>query len=106
MEDVPIVHLHDRLRHLKTEEGAYHEIAELVDHLIKIRGEKPALLHYDALIRANADAENGSITVVRALLKEMKEEGVGADSGLYHGVLQVCLHLSHAGRVSADLYFQ
>ena len=68
-----------------------------MEHLIKVRGEKPALLHYDALIRANADAENGSVAVVRELLKEMKVEGVGADSGLYHGVLQVGLHLPHSG---------
>ena len=47
------------------------------------------MIHYDALIRANADAENGSAEVVEGLLKEMKEEGIGTDSGLYHAVLQV-----------------
>jgi hypothetical protein len=73
---------------MRTEEGAYHRIAELVEYLVTFR-EKPALIHYDSLIRANADAENGSAAVVRDLLVEMKQEGIGPDSGLYHGVLQV-----------------
>jgi hypothetical protein len=60
-----------------------------VEYLITVRGEKPALIHYDSLIRANADAENGSAEVVKDLLTEMKQEGIGADSALYHGVLQV-----------------
>lgn len=61
-------------------------------YLICERGEKPALIHYDALIRANADAEFGSAEVVKDLLIEMKEERIAADSGLYHGVLQVRGH--------------
>ena len=102
LQDVPIADLHERLRQVRTEEGAYHRIAELVEYLIVDRGEKPALLHYDALVRANADAEYGSVEVVRGLLKEMKEEGVGADAGLYHAVLQVHLILSHAARLPAN----
>jgi hypothetical protein len=74
---------------MRTQENGYTKIVELVDYLIGNRGEKPALIHYDALIRANADAENGSVEVVRRLLREMKEMEIGADSGLYHGVLQV-----------------
>lgn len=82
--------IHQRLRELKTEEGAYAQVAEVVEYLVKTRQEKPALVHYDALIAANADAENGSVEVVRTLLEEMKGLGIGADSGLYHTVLQVC----------------
>ncbi|RFU30535.1 hypothetical protein B7463_g5759, partial [Scytalidium lignicola] len=88
-DGVPISELHDRLRQMRHEEGAYKNIAALVEYLVKDRGEKPALIHYDALIRANSDAENGSVEAVRELLVEMKELGIGADSGLYHGVLQV-----------------
>jgi hypothetical protein len=92
LDQIPMVHLNDHLRRLVTEQGAYHKIADLVEYLIspKGRGEKPALVHYDALIRANADAENGSAAVVAGLLKEMKLLGIGPDSELYHGVLQVC----------------
>jgi hypothetical protein len=90
-DDVPTTHLHERLRNMRTQENGYTKIVELVDYLIGNRGEKPALIHYDALIRANADAENGSVEVVRKLLREMKNMEIGADSGLYHGVLQVSL---------------
>ena len=89
LDDVPLTHLHERLRQTGSEDGEYHRIAELVEYLIRERGEKPALIHYDALVRANADADNGSAEIVERLLKEMKEDGVGADSGLYHAVLQV-----------------
>lgn len=88
-EDVPISHLHERLRHLASLEDTYERIASLVEYLIVERGEKPALIHYDALIRANASAEQGSAAVVEDLLKEMREEGINPDSGLYHAVLQV-----------------
>lgn len=83
--------IHERLRELKTEEGTYTQVAEVVEYLVKDRHEKPALIHYDALIAANADPENGSVEVVRTLLEEMKGLGIGADSGLYHTVLQVCI---------------
>ncbi|QSZ35753.1 hypothetical protein DSL72_006875 [Monilinia vaccinii-corymbosi] len=81
--------IHERLTQLKTEEGAYKQVAEAVEYLVKVRQEKPSLKHYDALIAANADPENGSVEVVRTLLEEMKGLGIGADSGLYHTVLQV-----------------
>lgn len=74
-----------------TEEGRYHDIVRLVEYLVTTRGEKPSLLHYDALIRANSDAAYGSVEVVRGLLREMKESRILGDAGLYHGVLQVLL---------------
>ena len=89
LDDIPIPRLHDRLRQMLTEEGQYRDIVKLVEYLVTTRGEQPALIHYDALIRANSDAEYGSAEVVRGLLQEMKESGIGCDSGLYHGVLQV-----------------
>jgi hypothetical protein len=89
LDAVPTTRLHDRLRQMLTEEGRFYDIAKMVEYLVSKRGEKPALIHYNALIRANADAEYGSAAVVRALLAEMKESGIGADAGLYHGVLQV-----------------
>jgi hypothetical protein len=92
-----IAKLHGKLRQLCTEIGAYHRIAELVEFLIREKGEKPALIHYDALIRANVDAEFGSAEVVKDILVEMQQEGIAADSGLYHGVLQVCGHRERFG---------
>jgi hypothetical protein len=88
-DDIPIAQLHDRLRQMLTEEGRYHDIVNLVEYLVTTRREKPSLIHYDALIRANSDAAYGSAEVVKGLLQEMKESGIAGDAGLYHGVLQV-----------------
>ena len=89
LDDVPIVNLHETLRALRTEEGSFKKVSELVMHLVKERGDKPGLLHYDALIRANADAKYGSAGVVADLLKDMEMDGISPDAGLYHSVLQV-----------------
>ena len=89
IEENSIQRQHQHLRLLCTEIGAYHKITQQVEHLIRERGEQPALIHYNALVRANADAEFGSAEVVRDLLAEMKQEGIVADSEFYHGVLQV-----------------
>lgn len=83
--------IYDRLRRVRTKEGAFKEILELVQLLITDKGEKLSLFHYDALIRANADAAHGSVDAVKVLLQEMKEEGISGDAGLYHAVLQVSL---------------
>ncbi|TVY87554.1 Pentatricopeptide repeat-containing protein, partial [Lachnellula willkommii] len=85
----PTKEIYERLRRVRTKEGAFMEIVELVQLLITDKGEKLSLFHYDALIRANADAAHGSVDAVKLLLQEMKEEGIGGDSGLYHAVLQV-----------------
>ena len=112
--DLPVNTLYDRLRKLLGEEGKYEEIVELVEHLILVRGEKPSLVHYDALITANSDAEHGSVDTVKALLNEMREEGISGNSSLYHNVLRVisclprtatyrpterCLDIGHSPRL-------
>lgn len=89
LDDVPIAQLHETLRNIRTENGAYNKIVDLVMYLVKNRGEKPSLLHYDALIRANADAGHGSAEIVAHLLSEMTQKGIVPDSGLYHSALQV-----------------
>lgn len=88
LHDVPKAQLHDVLRHIRNEEGSFERVADLVRYLIKARGEKPTLLHYDALIRANSDASLGSATTVAELLDDMRELGIAPDSGVYHSVLQ------------------
>lgn len=90
LTDLPIEQLHDRLRWSPHEaEDAYKKTTSLVHYLITERGEKPSLIHYNALISINADAQLGSAAVVEELLAEMKEQQINADSGLYHNVLQV-----------------
>jgi len=70
----------------------YFKIARLVQFLIEYRGEQPSVEHYDALIRANSDAEYGSVEVARRLLQEMQREGVQPNSSVYHSILQVLVN--------------
>lgn len=83
--------LTDSLRNLGAGHGHYQKIEHLVDHLITKRGQAPTLVHYAALVRANASAPLGSAEVVQDLLKEMGDMSIHPDSGLYHSVLQVGL---------------
>jgi hypothetical protein len=88
-DDFTIPELHDKLRALPSSRGAYQEIAALVHYLITVRGQDPALIHYDSLVRANADAEHGSVDIVKGLLHEMEDLGIRGDAGFYHAVLGV-----------------
>ncbi|OBT41311.1 hypothetical protein VE00_08436 [Pseudogymnoascus sp. WSF 3629] len=91
-----IVELHDILRTVRDESGSYQKTIHLVQYLIKNRGERPNVRHFDALIRANADAERGSAEEVEGLLKEMDKQGIIGDSGLYHSVLMtLAVHPNH-----------
>ncbi|OBT72966.1 hypothetical protein VF21_08479 [Pseudogymnoascus sp. 05NY08] len=90
------VELHDILRTVRDESGSYQKTIPLVQYLIKNRGERPNVRHFDALIRANADAERGSAEEVEGLLKEMDKQGIIGDSGLYHSVLMtLAVHPNH-----------
>lgn len=85
---MPIPQIHDLLRKVRAEPRSYERVVAIVEYLILGRGEKPALIHYDSLIRANASCTKGSAGSVRVLMEEMKAYGIIADSGLYHGALQ------------------
>ncbi|KAJ5569543.1 Ribonucleoprotein LSM domain eukaryotic/archaea-type [Penicillium hispanicum] len=63
--------------------------AELLRALIRDHQVKPAARHYKALILAQSDHERGSVDTVRSLLEEMEDNGITADSGTLHAVLQV-----------------
>jgi hypothetical protein len=90
LEDVPTTELHNVLRQLRTSGNAYGKIVNVVEYLVAIRGERPSLIHYDALIFANADPQRGSAEVVAQLWLEMEQEGIVPDSGLHHSALHVC----------------
>lgn len=77
------------LSRLVKEPGKYHECAQCVEYLITERKIEPSAFHYDILIRANADPELGSATVVKNLLREMKEMEILPTLSVYHGALLV-----------------
>ncbi|KAJ5052330.1 uncharacterized protein L3040_002082 [Drepanopeziza brunnea f. sp. 'multigermtubi'] len=88
LDHLSILQIHDLLRNVRAEKKSYERVVSIVEYLILDRGEKPALIHYDSLIRANASCTRGSAGSVRMLMEEMKAYGIIADSGLYHGALQ------------------
>ncbi|CAG8951991.1 hypothetical protein HYFRA_00000726 [Hymenoscyphus fraxineus] len=88
-QHIPLSRIYDQLQRMRNTEGGYQAILDIVEHLIAVRGEQPTALHYEALIYANADAEQGSVEAVKDLLREMNEEGIGRNSSVYHSVLQV-----------------
>jgi hypothetical protein len=79
--------------HIRLEDAARRGRLEfvriLIRHLVEVRGEVPALLHYHALIRSNTHAQLGSASAVKILLDEMKEKSIMADSTLYRHALKV-----------------
>jgi hypothetical protein len=88
LDEIPVAQLHQALRDLKTQNGAYHKIVDLVAYLVQRRGEAPGLLHYDALLSASADAASGSAKFVAHLLQEMKDQGIVLDSAVLHSALK------------------
>lgn len=70
-------------------QGHVDNVYNIVTHLVKERHEEPNLRQYDALILVNIDPINGSATKAAALWKELKDEGLNAESGTYHKILKV-----------------
>lgn len=86
--DVPIPRLHlwlDRIQHAM---GTFDKVMKLVNHLRNERGQGPTLRYYEALARANADAEHGSATMIATIMEEMDSYGIIANKEFYHACLQ------------------
>ena len=64
-------------------------VYETVGELVRQHGEAPNRRLFLALILANTNAENGSITEVLRLLREMADNGIEPDSTIFHAVLKV-----------------
>ncbi|KAF2502840.1 hypothetical protein BU16DRAFT_498694 [Lophium mytilinum] len=68
--------------------GNYNEVKDAVQYLIQGRGEKLNARLYSAMILANVHPLHGHAGRVSALLLEMENEGIEADAGVCHDVLQ------------------
>lgn len=60
----------------------------LADHLIRVLGVKPGMRIYSALILANC-REEGSVAEVKALIRDLRADGLDLDSSACHDVLKV-----------------
>jgi hypothetical protein len=76
----------DFVAHSRPEVGVVQSILKI---LFEKWGVKPTAVHYEAMILANCDAENGSVNTVKALLEEMEREGVVVGASVYYAVLKV-----------------
>lgn len=79
-----------KLEELSIESPNVNSASQILRILVRDRRIRPGVRHYRALILANSDAKHGSPGVLRALLEEMEEHGIPADSGTLHAALQVC----------------
>ena len=68
----------------------YDRVQEIVEILIRERGERPDKIHYHALISVQANLEHGSAAEVERLLQEMEEYRIELDAGICSAVLKVC----------------
>lgn len=69
----------------------YDRVQEIIEILIRERGEKPDRTHYHALISAQANLEHGSAAEVERLLQEMEETKTALDAGTCSAVLKACI---------------
>ncbi|TLD38292.1 hypothetical protein E2P81_ATG00835 [Venturia nashicola] len=60
----------------------------LADHLVRALGAKPDMGIYSSLILANSSAE-GSVAEVKALIRDLRADGLDLDSTACHDVLKV-----------------
>lgn len=88
IQHLSVEELHDLLRQACNGDGGYENTMQVVQHLLQDRKEKPTLLYYDALIRANADPHFGSAAMVGTLLEDMTQHGFEGNKWLYHSCLQ------------------
>ncbi|KAE9986916.1 hypothetical protein EG328_004358 [Venturia inaequalis] len=60
----------------------------LADHLVRVLGVKPNMRMYSSLILANCSDE-GSVAEVKALIRDLRADGLDLDSSACHDVLKV-----------------
>lgn len=95
----PISYLEGLLQRDKLTTNMY-ATTQVLRALIRDHHVEPSARHYKALILAHRDSTRGSPHAVRGLLEEMEEDGITADSGTLHAILQVSIiHSSMVFRI-------
>jgi hypothetical protein len=64
-------------------------VLKIVEYLVTKLGQKPNARIYSALIRAQANAKEGSAAWVRLYMEEMRREGIPLDASICHDILKV-----------------
>lgn len=69
----------------------------LADHLVRVLGAKPDMRIYCSLILANCRAE-GSVAEMKALIRDLRADGLDLDSSACHDVLKVYIDIRNQHR--------
>lgn len=86
-------------------DGKTYQCRQIVEYLVKSRGEKPSLQMYNALILSNQSHDEGTATRVMQLLEDLKQDGFEPDTGTCHAVLKVlAVHVDHLLRTDVLHY--
>lgn len=89
-KDVDIERIYGRLRieasHGSNADGVNANL--IANHLVRVLGQKPDLRLYSSLILANC-RPGGSVAEVKALIRDLRAQGLDLDSSACHDVLKV-----------------
>ncbi|KAL2832960.1 hypothetical protein BDW59DRAFT_138972 [Aspergillus cavernicola] len=88
LKDQTTPELETKLRKLASNKPLVANAMQILRLLIRDRTIHPEARHYKWLMQSNSDPERGSPLIIRRLLEEMEENGIPADSGTLHAVLQ------------------
>jgi hypothetical protein len=89
-KDIDVERIYGRLRieasHGSNADGV--NANSIADHLVRVLGQKPDLRLYSSLILANC-RPGGSVAEVKALIRDLRAQGLDLDSSTCHDVLKV-----------------
>ncbi|KAI8623885.1 hypothetical protein F5Y19DRAFT_345466 [Xylariaceae sp. FL1651] len=89
LNNIPTRTIFAALKELRNAEENYFSITNLVEYLVKERGERPNAALYESLIKANVSKQHGSSKVAAQLLKEVQSNNVPTTPEIYEALLEV-----------------
>ncbi|KAI1382030.1 hypothetical protein F4677DRAFT_400595 [Hypoxylon crocopeplum] len=89
LDNIPTKTIYAALKELPRVEGTYYSVVKLVEYLTRERKEKPNVMLYESLIRANVDKNHGSAEVASQLLKEIERLRIPTTPQIYQALLEV-----------------
>ncbi|KAI2784540.1 hypothetical protein F4815DRAFT_453431 [Daldinia loculata] len=99
LESIPTKTIYAAIKELTRVENTYKSIVKLVEYLVRERKEKPNVMLYESLIRANIDKNHGSAEIAGRLLQEMERLRIPTTPQIYQALLEVtAVHPDYALR--------
>ncbi|KAI1384995.1 uncharacterized protein F4822DRAFT_416959 [Hypoxylon trugodes] len=89
LDTIPTKTIYTALRELSNATGTYSSTITLIEYLITERKERPNVMLYESLIRANVDRNHGSAAIAGQLLEEMEKLQIPITPQIYQALLEV-----------------